>query len=45
VLGADGMPQLRQIRVGPAVEGGLVEVLAGLSEGERVQPNPLVASQ
>jgi RND family efflux transporter MFP subunit len=35
VLGADGRPQLRQVRVGPQVEGG-VEVLAGLSEGDRV---------
>ncbi|GIL06463.1 MAG: hemolysin D [Betaproteobacteria bacterium] len=45
VVGADGAPQLRQVRVGPAYEGGVVEVLAGLAEGERVQLNPLVAKQ
>jgi hypothetical protein len=39
------MPQLRQIRIGPALEGGLVEVLAGLAEGERVQSNPLMANR
>lgn len=42
VAGADGKPQLRQVRVGPAVEGG-VEVLAGLSEGDRVLTAPLAA--
>lgn len=45
VVGADGAPQLRQVRVGPAYDGGVVEVLAGLAEGERVQLNPLVARQ
>ncbi len=45
VVGTDGAVQLRQVRVGPAFEGGVVEVLAGLSEGERVQLNPLVAKQ
>lgn len=45
VVGADGAPQLRQVRVGPAYEGGVVEVLAGLAEGERVQLNPLVAKR
>lgn len=40
VVGADGRPQLRQIRVGEPVEGG-VEVLAGLQAGERVQARPL----
>jgi len=43
VVTADGALQLRQVRVGPAYEGGVVEVLAGLTEGERVQLNPLVA--
>jgi RND family efflux transporter MFP subunit len=45
VLTPQGTPQLRQVRVGPAVpspDGGmLVEVLAGLSEGEHVLLNPL----
>lgn len=45
LIGADGQPQLRQIRVGDPVEGGLVEVLAGLAAGERVQLNPLLARQ
>jgi len=43
VIGADGRPQLRQIRVGDPVDGGEVEVLAGLAAGERVQMNPLLA--
>ena len=43
VLGAKGQPLLRQIRVGPATGDGFVEVLAGLSVGERVLPNPLAA--
>ncbi len=41
VVGADGRPQLRQVRVGTTVEGGGVEILAGLSDGERVLVNPL----
>jgi RND family efflux transporter MFP subunit len=41
VLGADGKVALRQVRVGQPLEGGLVEVLAGLDAGERVQLNPL----
>lgn len=45
VIGADGRPQLRQVRIGAAYEGGVVEVLAGLAEGERVQLNPLVAER
>lgn len=50
VLGADGRPQLRQIRVGERVTApdgkseGLVEVLAGLADGERVALDPLAAS-
>jgi RND family efflux transporter MFP subunit len=43
VRGADGKPVLRQVRVGPPLEDGLVEVLAGLDAGERVQLNPLAA--
>lgn len=43
VVVADGAPQLRQVRVGALYDGGVVEVLAGLAEGERVQLNPLVA--
>jgi RND family efflux transporter MFP subunit len=54
VVGADGRPQLRQIRVGERVTAssrapdgnadGLVEVLAGLADGERVALDPLAAS-
>jgi RND family efflux transporter MFP subunit len=33
---ADGRAQLRQVRVGTSTGTGVVEVLAGLSEGERV---------
>jgi hypothetical protein len=43
VVGADGRPQLRQIRVGDAAADGLIEVLAGLSEGERVALDPRAA--
>jgi RND family efflux transporter MFP subunit len=45
VIGADGRPQLRQIRIGDAVQGGQVEVLAGLAAGEQVQTNPRVATR
>ncbi len=48
VVAADGRPQLRQIRVGERVAGGadagLVEVLAGLADGERVALDPLAAA-
>lgn len=44
VIGAEGRPQLRQIRVGEPVAGGLVEVLAGVADGERVALDPLAAS-
>ncbi len=50
VVGADGRPQLRQIRVGERVTAldssaeSLVEVLAGLIEGERVALDPLAAA-
>jgi hypothetical protein len=41
VVSASGQPQLRQVRVGAIVAGGRVEILAGLSDGERVLLNPL----
>jgi RND family efflux transporter MFP subunit len=45
VATAQGQPQLRQVRVGPSVRTPdgqkLVEVLAGLSDGETVLLNPL----
>ena len=44
VIGGDGRPQLRQVRVGEPVAGGLVEVLAGLADGERVVLEPLAMS-
>ena len=44
-IAADGTAQLRQVRVGDAVENGLIEVLAGLTAGERVQLNPLAAAR
>lgn len=36
VVGADGAPRLRQIRIGETAGEGLVEVLAGLDAGEKV---------
>lgn len=36
VVGADGRPRLRQVRVGEPLADGWVEVLAGLDAGERV---------
>jgi hypothetical protein len=45
VLTPQGQPQLRQVRVGPGVHAAdgqkLVEVLAGLTDGEQVLLNPL----
>jgi RND family efflux transporter MFP subunit len=41
VVAADGQVQLRQVRLGPFVGDGVIEVLAGLSDGERVLPAPL----
>jgi RND family efflux transporter MFP subunit len=41
VVGPDGKPQLRQVRVGELTEAGQIEVLAGLAAGDRVQLNPL----
>lgn len=43
VVGADGRPQLRQIRVGETVAGDFIEVLAGVADGERVALDPLAA--
>lgn len=43
VLTADGKPQLRQVRVGTSVGDSGVEVLAGLSAGERVLQAPFAA--
>jgi RND family efflux transporter MFP subunit len=43
VVAADGKPRLRQVRIGNAVVGDGVEVLAGLGDGERVFLNPLAA--
>ncbi len=45
VIGADGLPRLRQIRVGETAGDGSVEVLAGLDAGERVQIRPLRADR
>jgi RND family efflux transporter MFP subunit len=44
VLGQDGMPRLRQIRLG-ATMGDEVEVLSGLDAGERVVADPQAATR
>lgn len=44
VIGADGRPLLRQVRLGRA-EGDQVEVLSGLSAGERVALDPQAATR
>jgi RND family efflux transporter MFP subunit len=44
VVDARGVPQLRQVRLGRAA-GDSVEVLAGVSAGERVATNPQAAAQ
>ncbi len=44
VLGPDGQPQLRQVRLGRTL-GERVEVLAGVSEGERVVTDPQAAAR
>lgn len=41
VAASDGQIQLRQVRVGASVGDGMIEVLAGLSEGDKVLPGPL----
>lgn len=44
VVGGDGSPRLRQVRLGPG-SGDEVEVLAGLSAGERVAVDPQAAAR
>ena len=44
VVDAKGVPALRQVRLGRA-EGDTVEVLAGLSAGERVALDPQAAAR
>jgi membrane fusion protein, multidrug efflux system len=44
VVGADGRPLLRQVRLGRA-EGDRVEVLSGVSAGERVALDPQAAAR
>ena len=43
VLDANGLPQLRQVRLGAAGDAKAVEVLAGLKPGERVALDPIRA--
>lgn len=43
VVGEDGRPRLRQVRVGSAGDEHSVEVLAGLKPGERVALDPIPA--
>jgi len=45
VVGADGQPRLRQVRVGETSGADLVEVLAGLDAGERVQLSKSAAAR
>jgi multidrug efflux pump subunit AcrA (membrane-fusion protein) len=44
VLGADGKPLLRQVRLGRS-EAGQVEILSGLAAGERVVSDPQTAAR
>jgi membrane fusion protein, multidrug efflux system len=43
VVGADGAPRLRQVRLGEASDENTIEVLAGLEPGERVALEPVKA--
>ena len=43
VLPASQKPQLRQVRLGQTVPGGLSEILAGVSAGERIALDPVAA--
>jgi len=40
VVGGDGRLQMRQVRCGAALPGGLVEIVAGLAPGEKVALQP-----
>ena len=40
VIGPDGTPELRLIRVGENLSGGFTSVLSGLTEGERILRDP-----
>ena len=44
VVGSDGKPLLRQVRLGRA-DGDRVEVLSGVSAGERVALDPQMATR
>lgn len=44
VLTADNRPSLRQLRLGEAVGAGEIEVLAGLTAGDKVLSDPLKAA-
>ncbi len=44
VVGADGRPVLRQVRLGP-MQGDKVEILSGVSAGERVAVDPQAAAR
>lgn len=44
VLGPDNRPSLRQLRLGDAIAGGEIEVLAGLAAGDRVAGDPVKAA-
>jgi hypothetical protein len=41
VLDGKGVTQLRQVRTGESLADGLIEVLAGLADGERVSLEPV----
>lgn len=43
VVDRDGRAVLRQVRAGEPVAGGMIEILAGLSGGERIAQNPVQA--
>jgi len=43
VLGEDGVPRLRQVRLGREQSDGQVAILAGLDDGERVVTDPQAA--
>jgi len=43
VVGTDGRPRLRQVRLGTAGDEASVEVLSGLKPGERVAVEPIKA--